>query len=164
VREFFEAYFQNRYLERDSIFIVYVQEAEEIARIIDYANKNGCIIMPTTGGNDIFYDVSGSKMDIIVLNMSLMKKVRDFDMESGYIEVEPGITVGNLNRFFEKHNYNLFFPNIAYGSFDFTTIAGNIVAGSYSKYDFFAGKISTNVLGLNVMDVKGKSFFLEAKR
>jgi len=163
MREFFETHFKNRYLERDSIFIVYVEVPEEIAQLIEYANQNGCVIVPTTGGNDLFYEISTSKMDIIVLNMSLMKKVKDFDMESGYIEVEPGITVGNLNRFFEKNNYNLFFPTMPYGSCDYTTIAGNIATKTYSKYDFFGGNIGNNLLALNVMDIKGNSFFFGSK-
>jgi FAD/FMN-containing dehydrogenase/Fe-S oxidoreductase len=92
----------------------------------------------------------------IVIDFSrFMNKIIEFNHKEGWIIVEPGITLIQLNSFLQQ--FNLFFaPNVS--TADRATIGGMIATDAAGKGSLIYGKTSDHVLQLNLVLADGSTF------
>ncbi|MCY3007637.1 MAG: FAD-binding protein [Planctomycetota bacterium] len=81
--------------------VVRPRHANDVAGCIKYAVENGLPVFPRGGGTGLAGQSLGSG---IILDFSrFMRRMVDLDVENLQVRVQPGITLGDLNRQLETH-------------------------------------------------------------
>lgn len=115
---------------RDVPAILYPQNKQQLIDCIKVANKHKVAIYPVSTGNNWGY---GSSLPVtnncVILNLSKMTKIIDFDPENGVITLEPGITQRQLGEFLDKNNYSYLVP--VTGAGPDCSIIGNAIERGY---------------------------------
>ena len=125
---------------------------EDIQKLIIFASKNGLNIVPRGAAT---CHTSGCKPNdkSIVLHLSLMDKILDFNKEDLTIKVEPYVTVKKIQETVEKEG--LFFPpdpsNLAV-----STIGGAVALSSGGPRAFKYGTTKDFVINLKVVLPSGE--------
>ena len=73
----------------------------DIKKIIAFARENKTSIIPRGGGTSLAGQVVGS--GIVVDISKYMNRILEFNGEEGYVVVEPGVVLAELNLFLAKH-------------------------------------------------------------
>lgn len=86
--------------------VVFVENAEEVSRVLRFANETGTPVVPFGVGSGL----EGAAVPVhkgIVLNFTHMNKVLEVQPENFLVRVQPGVTRDQLNK--ELKKYGLFF-------------------------------------------------------
>jgi FAD/FMN-containing dehydrogenase len=84
---------------------------EEIQKILRIANEEHTPLYPISTGHNWGYGTALPVDDNnIILDLSLMNSILDFDKELGIITLEPGVTQQMLYDYLTKHNYPYLVP------------------------------------------------------
>ena len=132
--------------------VCYPKTTEDIQKLIIFASKNGLNIVPRGAAT---CHTSGCKPNdkSIVLHLSLMDKILDFNKEDLTIKVEPYVTVKKIQETVEKEG--LFFPpdpsNLAV-----STIGGAVALSSGGPRAFKYGTTKDFVINLKVVLPSGE--------
>ncbi|WP_158978950.1 FAD-dependent oxidoreductase [Cellulophaga sp. L1A9] len=91
---------------------VYPENTEEIKEVITYCNTNGCSFYPVSSGNNWGYGSSfpSDENTPIVMNLSKMPEVINFDAAEGLLTFGPGLTQGKLYDFLKANSYEFMVP------------------------------------------------------
>ncbi len=119
---------------------------KEIKEVLKHANENNLTIYPISTGRNWGL---GSKVppdkDSIILNLSEMTEITNYDSQFGVISIEPGVTQAQLSDFL-KNNNSKYFIDVTGSSKD-TSIIGNILERGISYNDLrVSSLISLEVL------------------
>jgi len=102
----------------------------DIIEIVKKADIEKTPLYPISTGNNWGY---GSSLpvqdDCIILNLSKMNKILDFDPETGVITLEPGVTQRQLGEYLSKHQYPYLIP--VTGAGPDCSIVGNAIERGY---------------------------------
>ena len=83
----------------------------EIQKILQIANEELTPLYPISTGHNWGYGTSlPVKEDNIILDLSLMNNILDFDKKLGIVTVEPGVTQQILYEYLKKHNLPFIVP------------------------------------------------------
>ena len=132
--------------------VCFPKTTEDIQKLIIFASKNGLNIVPRGAAT---CHTSGCKPNdkSIVLHLSLMDKILDFNKEDLTIKVEPYVTVKKIQETVEKEG--LFFPpdpsNLAV-----STIGGAVALSSGGPRAFKYGTTKDFVINLKVVLPSGE--------
>ena len=132
--------------------VCFPRTTEDIQKLIIFASKNGLNIVPRGAAT---CHTSGCKPNdkSIVLHLSLMDKILDFNKEDLTIKVEPYVTVKKIQETVEKEG--LFFPpdpsNLAV-----STIGGAVALSSGGPRAFKYGTTKDFVINLKVVLPSGE--------
>ena len=132
--------------------VCFPKTTEDIQKLIIFASKNGLNIVPRGAAT---CHTSGCKPNdkSIVLHLSLMDKILDFNKEDLTIKVEPYVTVKKIQETVEKEG--LFFPpdpsNLAV-----STIGGAVARSSGGPRAFKYGTTKDFVINLKVVLPSGE--------
>lgn len=86
-------------------------ERAQIPAIIKIAHQSGVSIYPLSTGNNWGYGTSYPVThDCIILDLSRLNKITDFDAELGVVTVEPGVTQGMLSQFLTEGGHEFLVP------------------------------------------------------
>ncbi|MBU2709109.1 FAD-dependent oxidoreductase [Zooshikella marina] len=104
--------------------IIYPESVESLRKCISDAYKNNIPVYPVSCGNNWGYGRSCPPVnDCIIINLKKLNKISNFDAELGSVEVEPGVTQGQLAKFLENTNWMM----DCTGAGPDTSIIGNIL-------------------------------------
>lgn len=78
----------------------------EIIILLKSANESKTPVFPVSAGKNWGYDLGGAKKGII-LDLSKLNRIIDYNEELAYVTVEPGVTFEQLFRFLKKKKSNL---------------------------------------------------------
>lgn len=102
----------------------------EIQQILAIANEQGISIYPISQGNNWGY---GEKLpvqhDCLILDLSGLNQITEFNAEIGYIKVQPGVTQGQLDEFLQQQPVKYMVPMTGAGPFG--SILGNAIDRGY---------------------------------
>lgn len=98
------------------------KNANEVSNIVKYCYENDLIFVPIATGTGAVGGQYSVLDDVVLIDMSLMNKVKDFDKTSLTITVEPGVHLGTIQEMLEDTPY--FYPPDP-GAKD-STIGGNV--------------------------------------
>lgn len=129
-KEYYESHYMKD-LKRPKYVVLPVNEGEVVA-LVNYARENKMVIVPrgaNTGAVGSQMPVDGNE---IILDLSLMKGIKDFDENNLILTVLPGTQLKEVQDFAEEKGY-LYAPDPA------------------SKESTIAGNVSTNAGGLRAI-------------
>ena len=129
--------------------VVHPKNIQEVSRIVVNANR---IVIRGAGTGLVGGCVPQDGMDII-LDMSKMDSISNFDSERKTIEVEAGVILDDLQEYIIK--YNLEFPVNPF-SHAVATLGGMIATDAVGSRAIKYGKTSSWVKWLEIVDDKGK--------
>jgi glycolate oxidase len=131
--------------------VVRPRSEKEVADIIRLANRSGLAILPRGAGSSLTGAVvlSGA----IVLDMRGMDKVIKVDTVNWYVQVQPGISLEDLNKVLKASGF--FFPPDPASSY-ICTVGGAIAEGSGGLRCVRYGTIKDWVLSVRVALANGK--------
>lgn len=131
------------------------KSTQDVAVAIDIARDLGVPITSRGGGTSQCGQTIGA--GLVIDNTKYLRKVLDFDVEAGTVEVEPGIVLDHLNAQLKPHG--LWYPVDVSTSAQATLggMAGNNSCGSRS---IAYGNMVHNVLGVNAWLADGSELSL----
>ena len=136
-------------LKGDALDVICPVGVEEVRRIITRTNR---IVVRGAGTGLAGGCVPLNGLDV-VLDMSKMDKIREFDKERKTIEVEAGVILDELQDYLSK--YNLEFP-VKPSSHAVATIGGMIATDAVGNRAIKYGKTSNWVKWIEIVDSVGK--------
>ena len=110
--------------------VAFPKNADDIRLLIDYARSEGIGLIPRAGGTSLAGQATGS--GLIVDISRYMTRIIDVNIEEGWVWVEPGVILDELNRYLKP--YGVFFAPETSTSNRCTIggMAGNNSCGSHS--------------------------------
>ena len=88
--------------------VAYPRNVGDLQDLVAFANKEGTSLIPRTAGTSLAGQCVGS--GIVVDVSRYMNKILEYDLESGWVKVEPGVIRNELNDFLKPHGW-FFGPN-----------------------------------------------------
>jgi FAD/FMN-containing dehydrogenase len=120
---------------------------EEVSKILKYCNDKMLAVVPQ-GGNTGLVGGSVPVFDEIVLNMSRMNQVRDFDDVSGVLVADAGVILESADRYLAERGY--IFP-LDLGAKGSCHIGGNVACNAGGLRLLRYGSLHGNVLGIEAV-------------
>ncbi|QOJ10294.1 MAG: FAD-binding oxidoreductase [Nitrosomonas sp. H1_AOB3] len=103
---------------------------EDIAPIIKTAVKHQVPLYPISTGHNWGYGTALPPVDnCVILDLSELNRIIDFDAETGVVTVEPGVTQGQLADFLDQGEYPYMTPTTGAGKA--ASILGNALERGY---------------------------------
>ncbi|PJZ54022.1 FAD-binding oxidoreductase [Leptospira adleri] len=136
----------------DFEILAFPTNTEEVAKIVKYAFENGIAVVPS-GGRTGYAGGAIAKNQELVLSLSKMDKVLDFDPFFGSIKVQAGMITKNLHK--ESEERGFYFP-VDFASTGSSHIGGNIATNAGGVRVVHYGLVRQWVLGLTVVTGTGQ--------
>ena len=128
--------------------IVRPQTREELQECVRAANRQRIAIYPVSTGKNWGYGSSVPTADqCVLIDLSRMDRILDFNERLGYVTIEPGVTQRQLYRFLQDKGSKLWMD--ATGSSPDCSIIGNTVERGFGHTLY--GDHFANVCGLEVV-------------
>lgn len=147
----FNVDWMGKYKGQSSI-IVKPKTTEEVSKVLKWCNERKVAVVPQ-GGNTGLVGGSVPLHDEVVLSLSSMNSVRHFDPLSGYVSVDSGIVLENLDNFLAQKGHIVPLDLGAKGS---CQIGGNVATNAGGLRMLRYGSLHGNVLGLEVVLPDGR--------
>jgi len=128
--------------------ILYPENTHNVRQIVSIALKHRIPIYPYSTGYNWGYGTANPVQDnCVLIDLSRMNKVVNFDTEIGLLTIEPGVTQRQLNAYLKEHNYPFLIP--VTGAGPDCSLIGNALERGYgiTPYaDHFAAVMSLEVV------------------
>ena len=138
-------------LERSIIAVVRPASTDEVQRVVETANECRIPLYPVSGGRNWGL---GSRLPVtngcVVVDLSRMNRIREVNVEQGWVVIEPGVTQGQLYDYLTQHRLPFLF-NVT-GSGTNTSLIGNALDRGVG---YFASR-AENLSGLEVVLGNGR--------
>lgn len=106
------------------------ENQEQVAELLQVAQRWQVTVYPVSTGNNWGYGSSNPvEDDCVLLDLSRLDRISDFDPEMGVITVEPGVTQGALRAFLDNHEGDYLVP--VTGAGPTCSILGNALERGY---------------------------------
>ncbi|MDZ4725405.1 MAG: FAD-binding oxidoreductase [Leptospira sp.] len=132
--------------------LLFPETTEEVAKIVKYAYQNNISIVPS-GGRTGYAGGAVAKNEEIVISLSKMNKVIDFDPFLGTLHVQAGMITKELHTQSEERGF--YFP-VDFAATGSSHIGGNIATNAGGVRVVRYGLIRDWILGLTVVTGKGE--------
>ncbi|MGZ0078589.1 FAD-binding oxidoreductase [Methylomonas sp. YC3] len=91
--------------------IVVPEDVSAVCQIVRIANKHQISLYPYSTGRNWGYGSKNPAQDHCVLvDLSRMNKILDFDKETGLLTIEPGVTQRQLDAYLKQHDHPYLIP------------------------------------------------------
>lgn len=120
---------------------------DEVSKVLKYCNDNMLAVVPQ-GGNSGLVGGSVPVHDEIVINMSRMNSIRDFDEVSGTLVVDAGCILEVVDHFLAERDH--IFP-LDLGAKGSCHIGGNVATNAGGLRLLRYGSLHGNVLGIEAV-------------
>lgn len=87
--------------------ILYPETTGQVQDCLRIANRYRVPVYPVSTGKNWGYTSGAPTSDAVLLNLSRMDRILDFNEELGYVTIEPGVTQGQLYEFLRSRNSKL---------------------------------------------------------
>lgn len=131
--------------------VVSVRSVDHLRRELSGAVQNGLTMIGR--GTGFSYGDPALNRDNIVLDMTPMNRILAWSPDSGVVEVEPGVTVGDLCRHVAPHGW---WPPVLPGT-QGPTLGGCVAANVHGKNNWKAGPIGEHVVEMDLMLADGST-------
>ena len=130
---------------KSTSYRIQIQKSEDIYEAFQLAKKTGLTV--TARGTGISYNDVSLNSGGIVLDMSGMDKILEWDSASGLVRCEAGVTLRQLWQHVEPDGW---WPPVVSGTMK-TTLGGCLSANIHGKNNFQAGPIGEHVVEFTAM-------------
>jgi FAD/FMN-containing dehydrogenase len=106
------------------------ENQDQVAAVLQVAQRWQVAVYPVSTGNNWGYGSANPvEDDCVILDLSRLNRISDFDPEMGVVTVEPGVTQGALRDFLDSHDGNYLVP--VTGAGPTCSILGNALERGY---------------------------------
>jgi|TARA_R100000152_G_C6777563_1_gene207513 FAD/FMN-containing dehydrogenase len=106
------------------------ENQEQVAAVLQVAQRWQVAVYPVSTGNNWGYGSANPVEDgCVILDLSRLDRISDFDPDMGVVTVEPGVTQGALRDFLDHHDGNYLVP--VTGAGPTCSILGNALERGY---------------------------------
>src|SRR5580658_8826855 len=134
---------------------------DQVQHVLRIAAKFGVPVYPVSSGKNWGYGSSAAASDgCVLLDLSRMNRILDFNEDLGYVTVEPGVTQGQLFAFLRTRNSNLWID--ATGSSPECSLIGNTIERGFGHTPY--GDHFANVCGFEIVLANGEKLETGAAR
>lgn len=131
--------------------VLFPRSAEEVALILKEAKSHGVCLVPRGGGSSVTGASAPGKC--VVLSLSKMREIVEFNEEDLYVTTEAGLLLFELEEWLNRRGYTMrHMPQ----SFHIASVGGAIATASSGQYSTGYGNIEDMVLSLEVALPNGK--------
>ncbi|OUR97495.1 hypothetical protein A9Q84_13420 [Halobacteriovorax marinus] len=117
-------------LKRDILICLRPTRKEKVVSIVKIANEHNIKLSPISSGNNWGYGSSlPATNDNVILDLSLLNSIIEFNEDLGFIRIGPGLTQGQLYKYLEDNNHNYLVPTTGAGPT--CSILGNLLERGY---------------------------------
>jgi FAD/FMN-containing dehydrogenase len=134
--------------------VVIPKNISDVVKIVKFANTNKLSVTARGGGTGL---VGSALNDGIILDLQDLNKIK---VSKNYVEVEPGVHKGKLDKILEKHGKFLG-PNPSVGPY--CTVGGMIATNASGSHSLKYGSMIENLLSVTFVTGKGKIIRLPSK-
>ncbi|OEY67627.1 FAD-binding oxidoreductase [Marinobacter sp. X15-166B] len=121
--------------QRDIPAVLRPENRDQVARILEVAQQRGVAVYPVSTGNNWGYGSANPVEDnCVVLDLSGLDRIYDFDPELGVVTVEPGVTQGALRAFLDRQEGDYLVP--VTGAGPTCSLLGNALERGYGITPF----------------------------
>ena len=131
--------------------IVKPRHKKDVITVVKYATQHGIPITPRGGGTSRAGNEVGE--GILLDFTKYMNNILEFNVERGWVSVQPGLILASLNQFLKPHH--LFFP-IDPSTKDHCTLGGMVANNSSGPHAVKYGATRDYVLSLEVVLSNGE--------
>jgi len=135
--------------------IVRPRSEEDVVRVLEICSEHGVPITPRAAGTSLSGAAIGSG---VVLDTSRLATIREFDPREGWVRVEPGVPLADLNAFLRERGFRL---PLEPGSLDWCRIGGMVGHNASGYQSVKYGQTRDYVLRLRIVLADGS--VLEAR-
>jgi 4-cresol dehydrogenase (hydroxylating) len=98
-------------ISKPILAVIYARQASQVAEIVKIAARHRVAIHPYSTGNNWGYGSKNPSLDNAVLvDLSGLNRIVDFDPDNGLLTIEPGVTQRQLDQFLTQHDYQFLIP------------------------------------------------------
>lgn len=91
--------------------ILYPENPDNIRQIVSVALRHRIPVYPYSTGNNWGYGSANPAQDnCVLIDLSRMNKIVNFDAETGLLTIEPGVTQRQLDAYLKEYNYPFLIP------------------------------------------------------
>ncbi len=140
---------------RSVLAVLRPASAEEVIRIVEIAGRFRLPLHPISTGHNWGYGTALAVADeVVVVDLSRMCGIRDFDEDLGVITVEPGVTQGALAEFLHRRDAPFLVP--VTGAGPSCSILGNALERGYGITPI--SDHASSIMGIEAVLPDGKMF------
>ena len=132
--------------EMEPLGLVLPQNENDVVELVRWAVEQGVSILPRGGGTSLAGQSVGASVHVDF--SKYMNKVLELNAEEGWVRVQPGVVLDELNEFLKPHGF-LFGPDVSTSSR--ANIGGMIGNNSCGARSVIYGKTIDHVLGLKAV-------------
>ncbi|MGZ5279237.1 MAG: FAD-binding oxidoreductase [Pseudobdellovibrionaceae bacterium] len=133
---------------RDIPFAVAIENKEEISQVLKIAQKCNVPVYPISTGKNWGYGTGNPVQDgCILLDLSRLNKILDFNPELATVRVEPGVTQAQLFEFMQQNDFQFLVPSTGAGPH--ASLMGNLLERGYGitpHMDHFGALLSIEAI------------------
>jgi FAD/FMN-containing dehydrogenase/ferredoxin len=133
-------------------FVVQPKDAEEIKKVLVFANDNKIPVIPRGAASWGFGGVIPTKAGIVV-DLSPFRKILYLNVPQKTVTVEAGARWSDIDILAKKEGLCL----MTYPSSKFSTVAGWIATGGYGINSFRYGHLTQQIVSMTVLTPSGQS-------
>jgi FAD/FMN-containing dehydrogenase len=140
-------------LQGKARIVLFPENEEEIRQILTWTNRTNIpVIIRGLGANPQGMVVP---YNAIVIDMSRFDKILTLNLKEEYVVVQPGVILSDLQKTLRKHGYEF---AINPESRRVATIGGLLAMNQMSRQSYKYGRLSKNVLNIEILDGTGKHY------
>jgi len=143
---------------RASSYCFYPTSVEEIEKVFRLAKKTGLTVTARGAGKS--YNDASLNGGGIVLDMSAMSQILEWDSASGVVRCQPGVTLEQLWQCVEPYGW---WPPVVSGTMK-TTLGGCLSANIHGKNNFKMGPIGEHVVEFTALLPNGAEIICTPKK
>lgn len=106
----------------------------QIKKILEIANKYFIPVYPISRGRNYGYSLKIESSQYILIDLSRMNKILDFNEKLGYVTIQPGVTYIQLEKFLKRKKSNLFISTT--GSFQDSSLLAHAIERGIGKGEY----------------------------
>lgn len=111
--------------------LAYPVNREEVVALMHYAKEKQLVVIPSGANSGLAHATQAHEGELLV-DFSRMNRILDFDLDTLTLSVEPGITIGEVQKYVQKRGF--FYP-----------------PDPASKHSTIGGNVSTNAGGMRAV-------------
>ncbi|MBL7669494.1 MAG: FAD-binding oxidoreductase [Bdellovibrionaceae bacterium] len=139
-------------IQRQIAGVVYPESMEQLRKLVQLASRHGVPLYPVSQGKNIGYgDRTPYQQGQVVVSLTKLNKIREYNPENGEVVVEPGVTQGQLAQFLKDRGAP-YWADVTGASPD-ASILGNTLEAGFGHTPI--GDHRKNILDMEVILTDG---------